>query len=62
MLMETVRHYVKNIGIDNADEVDIYVNGSEYTPLSWFDYGNGYYNFTVNCSADVFYGYGFFDI
>ncbi len=53
---------VKNIGIDGADAVDIYVNDSDYTPLDFFDYGNGYYNLTVNCSDSIFNDYGSFDV
>ncbi|MBA7520187.1 hypothetical protein ES705_12280 [subsurface metagenome] len=54
---------VKNLGI-NESTVDITVNSSAYTPLDFFDYGNGYYNLTVNCSDDVFdiQGYGFFNL
>jgi len=49
----------KNIGINSAT-IDIYINGSTYTPLNFFDYGNGYYNLTVNCSDLIFNDYGSF--
>jgi len=54
---------VKNVGI-NESTVVITVNGSAYTPLAFYDYGDGYYNITVNCSDDVFddQGYGSFNL
>ncbi|KKM80816.1 hypothetical protein LCGC14_1336060, partial [marine sediment metagenome] len=56
---------VKAIGIINASIYDnIYVNGNQYIPYDYHDYGNGYYNITVNCNADVFNdsGYGYFNL
>ncbi len=48
----------RNEGIDGAN-ISIEVKGSPYS-TTIFDYGNGYYNITVNCSKSDFYGYGWF--
>ena len=56
---------VKNKGIGGATEYNnTYVNGTLYTPLDYYDYGDGNYNITINCSADIFdsKGYGYFNL
>jgi hypothetical protein len=50
-----------NLPISGAD-IDIDVNGTAYNPLSTFDYGNGYYNITVNSSDSDFSSLGWFGI
>ncbi|GAG79424.1 unnamed protein product [marine sediment metagenome] len=51
----------RNQGINGAT-IDIDVDGSVYSPLSLFDYGNGYYNITVDCSDPIFSNYGSFQM
>jgi hypothetical protein len=49
----------KNQPITSAT-IDIDVNGTGYS--SAFDYGNGYYNITVDCSDPIFGALGWFGI
>ena len=52
---------MKDQGISGAS-INIEVNGSSHTPSSWFDYGNGYYNITIDCSDPAFSTAGSFGI
>ncbi len=42
--------------------INIEVNGSSHIPSSWYDYGNGYYNITIDCGDPDFSGAGSFGI
>ncbi|MEJ2296329.1 MAG: hypothetical protein P8Y23_16390, partial [Candidatus Lokiarchaeota archaeon] len=47
---------IRNLGITGAN-ITAQVDSSDYT-TTIFDYGNGYYNISVNCSDLIFDGYG----
>ncbi|KKM92241.1 hypothetical protein LCGC14_1220450, partial [marine sediment metagenome] len=51
----------QNLPISEAG-IDMDVSGSAYSPTSTFDYGNGYYNITVNSSDPIFSSLGWFAI
>ncbi|KKL73505.1 hypothetical protein LCGC14_2074220, partial [marine sediment metagenome] len=54
---------IKNVGISGAN-LTIYVNSrsNPYYAATWFDYGNGYYNITINLNNTLFSGYGQFNL
>ncbi|MFO8018252.1 MAG: hypothetical protein R6U96_06420, partial [Promethearchaeia archaeon] len=51
---------IPNEGLTNAS-ITALINGKEYSAKR-HDYNNGYYNITVNCSDNDFWGYGPFTI
>ncbi len=51
---------VKSAGINGAT-IDVYVDGNPYL-ADEFDYGNGYYNITIDCSDSIFSNYKQFSI
>ncbi|MHA2181767.1 MAG: hypothetical protein ACXAAH_10120, partial [Promethearchaeota archaeon] len=54
---------VKDLGISGATRT-VYINQALHTPIGNIDYGDGNYDVTINCSADVFdtQGYGSFNL
>ncbi|KKL96879.1 hypothetical protein LCGC14_1840070, partial [marine sediment metagenome] len=54
---------IKNVGISGAN-LTIYVNSrsNPYYTATWFDYGNGYYNITIDLNNTLFSGYGQFNL
>jgi len=52
---------VKSIGVSGATIV-IDIGGTTHTPLSMFDYGDGNYEITIDCSDSDFDSYGYFPI
>ncbi|MHA1987372.1 MAG: hypothetical protein ACW98D_12100 [Promethearchaeota archaeon] len=54
---------VKDLGINGATR-NVYINQSLYSPIGDVDYGNGNYDITIDCSADLFdnQGYGSFNL
>ncbi|KKM68739.1 hypothetical protein LCGC14_1457870, partial [marine sediment metagenome] len=54
---------IRNVGISGAN-LTIYVNNrsNPYYTATWFDYGNGYYNITINLNNTLFSGYGQFNL
>jgi hypothetical protein len=52
---------VKSIGISGAT-IEVDIGGTIHNPLSKFDYGDGNYQITIDCSDSDFDSYGYFPI
>ncbi|MHA1533334.1 MAG: hypothetical protein ACTSP8_01265, partial [Promethearchaeota archaeon] len=52
---------IKSIGVSGATIV-IDIGGTTHIPLSMFDYGDGNYEITIDCSDSDFDSYGYFPI